>query len=248
MTPETKPPVPPTETPPVWSVIIPMYNEENRIGPSLQAVVDFMDQRSPSYEILVVDDGSTDASVAFVRQRFPHVRLLLNPGNRGKGYSVRAGLLASKGRWRLFSDADLSTPIEEIARFEKELTNGADVVIGSRALPESILEVRQAWWREISGRLFNKLVRLVSGLPFHDTQCGFKAYTAEAAKHIASLQRLEGWAFDVEHLHLARKMGLDVREIPVRWLNSADSRIHFLRDASRMLIDVIRIRLSRYSV
>jgi len=231
-----------------WSIIVPVFNEEKRVGPTLAVIEAHMRKRGASCEILVVDDGSTDGTAALVNREFPEVRLLRNPGNQGKGYSVRAGMRAAAGRLVLFTDADLSTPIEEMDRFEKELEGGADVVIASRALPDSVLEVRQVWWREMSGRIFNKIVRLLSGLPYADTQCGFKAYTRQAARRIAGLQRLDGWAFDVEQLHLARLLGLKVREVPVRWLNSPDTRVRFLRDASRMFKDILRIRWTRYPV
>lgn len=230
---------------PDWTIIIPCYNEALRIGATLRAIEAFLEFRQISAEILVVDDGSSDGSAALVERDFPEVRLLRNPANRGKGYSVRAGMMAAEGRWVLFSDADLSTPIEEMLRFECEFEAGADVVIGSRAMRESNILVHQAWWRETSGRIFNFLVRLISGLPFHDTQCGFKAYRRDAARRIAGAQRLEGWAFDVEQLVLARRMGMDVREVPVQWVNSPATRIRFARDAPRMLWDVVRIRMGR---
>jgi glycosyltransferase involved in cell wall biosynthesis len=225
-----------------WTLVIPAYNEELRLGQTLQSMLEYIEQHNLDAEILVVNDGSTDATAKLVRENFPQVRLLENPGNRGKGYSVRAGMLAAEGQWVLFSDADLSTPIEELPKFEAALRDGADVVIGSRVLHGAVLEVRQPWWRELSGRTFNVLVRLLSALPFHDTQCGFKAYQRTAAEKIAQAQLLTGWAFDVEQLVLAKKMGLRVTEVPVRWINSAASRVNMLRDAPRMLRDVIKIR------
>jgi glycosyltransferase involved in cell wall biosynthesis len=231
-----------------WTIIVPAYNEEERLGPTLRTIQSYLRERASRFESIVVDDGSTDGTADLVRREFPDARLLSNPGNRGKGYSVRAGLLAARGRWVLFSDADLSTPIEELARFEEELRAGADVVIASRALAESVIEAHQAWWREFSGRSFNILVQVFSGLPFHDTQCGFKAYRREAARRIASLQRLEGWAFDIEQLRLARLMGMRVKELPVRWINSSASRVRFLRDAPRMFLDAMRVRLMRYDL
>lgn len=231
-----------------WSIIVPAYNEEERLGGTLEAIAEFAAKRGLSCETIVVDDGSTDGTAGLVKDNFPQVKLLSNPGNRGKGYSVRRGLLEARGRWMVFSDADLSTPIEELARFEEELLSGADVVIASRALPDSRIEVHQVWWREWSGRLFNCLVRLISGLPYRDTQCGFKAYRREAAQRIAALQRSEGWAFDVEHLRLARMLGLRVREVPVRWVNSSASKLSLFRDAPGMLLDVFKIRLTRYDL
>ncbi len=245
-----KVPKPPTtpENQPDWSIVVPAFNEEERLGDTLQVIRSFIDSQPLNFELLVVDDGSTDGTAALVESRFPMVRLLRNPENRGKGYSIRSGLLEARGRWILFSDADLSTPIEEMPRFEEKLRQGADVVIASRALPNSVIEVHQAWWRERSGRIFNCLVRLISGLPYPDTQCGFKAYRREAARRIASLQRIDGWAFDVEQLRLAKMLGLSVEEIPVHWINSSASKLSFLRDAPRMLLDVFKIRLMRYDL
>ena len=234
--------MPASATSPQWTLVIPAYNEEARLGQTLQTVLAYVQEQQLTAEILVVNDGSTDGTAALVREQFPQVRLEENPGNRGKGYSVRAGMLSARGEWVLFSDADLSTPIEELPKFEKALRDGADVVIGSRVLRGSVLEVRQPWWRELSGRTFNLLVRFFSALPYHDTQCGFKAYQRAAAQQIAQAQKLTGWAFDVEQLALAKKMGLRVTEVPVRWINSTASRVNMLRDAPRMLRDVIKIR------
>jgi dolichyl-phosphate beta-glucosyltransferase len=233
---------------PVWSIIIPAYNEEKRIGPTLRKAWDYLASRGESFEVIVVDDGSTDGTVDLVRRDFPDVRILKNPGNRGKGYSVRNGLLSARGERLLFSDADLSTPIEEMEAMADRLREGADVVIASRALPDSVIEVRQHWWREMSGRVFNRIVRTISGLPFPDTQCGFKAYRRDAARRICNAQRIEGWAFDVEHLVLSRRMGLRIAQVPVRWVNSAASRLSFWRDATKMLIETMKIRMTRYDL
>jgi dolichyl-phosphate beta-glucosyltransferase len=235
--------MPPTSIPPPqWTLVIPAYNEETRLGQTLQTILTYVQEHQLSAEILVINDGSSDGTATLVREQFPQVRLQENPGNCGKGYSVRAGMLLARGKWVLFSDADLSTPVDELPKFERALRDGADVVIGSRVLRDSVLEVRQPWWRELSGRTFNLLVRLFSALPYHDTQCGFKAYQCAAAQQIAQAQQLTGWAFDVEQLALAKKMGLRVTEVPVRWINSTASRVNMLRDAPRMLRDVIKIR------
>ena len=239
---------PPREALPDWTILIPAYNEEKRLGATLHSIQAYLRTRPRTCELLVVDDGSTDGTVALVERDFPTVCVLRNPGNRGKGYSVRAGILAARGARILFSDADLSTPIEEMERLDGALTAGADVAIASRALPGSRIEVHQVWWRELSGRCFNGLVRLISGLPYADTQCGFKAYRRAAARRIAELQRLDGWAFDVEQLRIARLLGLRVAEVPVRWINSDASRVRLLSAAPRMLRDVIRVRLMRYGL
>lgn len=231
-----------------WSLIIPAYNEVRRLGKTLDRVLEYREQAGKDMEILVINDGSTDGTGDLVREKYPAVEVLENPGNRGKGYSVRHGLQKGRGEWILFSDADLSTPIEEMEHFEECLRNGADMVIASRALPDSVLEVPQPWWREKAGRIFNGLVQGISGLPYVDTQCGFKAYTRGLARELARLQQLDGWAFDVEQIYLARKMGRNIAEVPVRWINSEDSRVHFLQDAWAMLLDVTRIRLRRYDL
>jgi dolichyl-phosphate beta-glucosyltransferase len=238
----------PRQAPPDWSIVVPAYNEEPRLGGTLETIQAFAEGREATFEILVVDDGSTDGTAALVERDFPAVGLVRNQGNRGKGYSVRKGLLAATGRWVLFSDADLSTPIEELPRLEQALRQGADIVIGSRALPESVIERHQSRLRETSGRFFNLLVRLISGLPYSDTQCGFKAYQRDAAHRIAGLQRLEGWAFDVEQLRLARRLGMRIEEIAVHWVNSPASRLSMLRDAPGILLELARVRLMRYDL
>jgi dolichyl-phosphate beta-glucosyltransferase len=231
-----------------WSVVIPAYNEEARIGSTLAAIHQYMERRGLEHEIIVVDDGSSDGTAALVARDFPEVRLLKNAVNLGKGAGVRTGLFAAQKPFVLFTDSDLSTPIEELERFEWEFSQGADMVIASRALPESKLELRQPWWRELSGRSFNTLVRLISGLPFMDTQCGFKAYRLEVAREIAKRQQLDGWAFDVEQLHLARLLGFRVRETPVRWINSPDTRVRFLKASLQMLGEVVRVRFRKYDM
>lgn len=236
----------PNDNPPPWSIVIPAYNEEGRLGITLEAIAKYLTDTQRRAEILVVDDGSTDATARLAAEHPIGARVLPNPGNRGKGYSVRAGLRAARGDSILFTDADLSTPIEEWPAFEKALAQGADVAIASRALPLSRIEIHQAWWREQSGRMFNRLVRLISGLPYMDTQCGFKAYRRRAARRIAGLQRLEGWAFDVEQLRIAQLLDMRVVELPVRWIDSPATKVRFLRDAPRMLLDTLKVRLMRY--
>ncbi|MCL6506631.1 MAG: glycosyltransferase family 2 protein, partial [Bryobacteraceae bacterium] len=192
------------------SIVIPAYNEEQRLGSTLNAILSFLNQRPSRFaEILVVDDGSRDATARIV-ERFsvdhPQIRLLRNPGNRGKGYSVRHGVLESRGEWILFTDADLSAPIEELDKlFDAVRRHDADIAIGSRALDRSLIQVHQSWFRETAGRIFNLFLRILTGLPFLDTQCGFKLYRRQAAHEIFRRQRLERFGFDAEVLYIARR-------------------------------------------
>jgi glycosyltransferase involved in cell wall biosynthesis len=229
------------------SIIIPAYNEESRLPSTLDAILGYL-SRSPyagSSEVLVVDDGSSDGTAALVedyRARFPGLILLRNPGNRGKGYSVRHGMLKASGQWRLFTDADLSAPIEELDSLLRVAgEKNADVVIGSRALDRSLISVHQSWFREYSGRVFNLFMRLMTGLPFSDTQCGFKLFTADAAESIFPLQQLDGFSFDVEDLVIARTLGFRIIEIPVRWSNVEGTKVSAMQGLNSFA-DVVRIR------
>jgi glycosyltransferase involved in cell wall biosynthesis len=173
----------------------------------------------------------------------PRVRLLRNPGNRGKGYSVRHGVLEAKGEWVLFTDADLSAPIEELEKLiAATRQQKADIAIGSRALDRSLIEEHQSFFRETAGRIFNLLLRLLTGLPFHDTQCGFKLYRREAAQEVFRRQRLERFGFDAEVLYIARKLGYRCVEVPVRWSHSAGTKVRMLRDSLDMFLDLLRVR------
>ena len=227
------------------SIVIPAYNEAQRIGNTLCTVLSYLEQRSYSAEILVVDDGSYDATpqvvTAFCNQ-IPPVRLLRNHRNRGKGFSVRNGFLHASGAYLLFSDADLSTPIEEIEQLFAALQESCDVAIASRALAKSRVEVHQPWYRENMGRLFNVLVQTLVLPGIRDTQCGFKCFTREAALNICQRITLERFGFDVEMLYLARKLRYRIREVPVVWRNSPQSRVHVLRDSVSMFGDLLRIR------
>jgi dolichyl-phosphate beta-glucosyltransferase len=231
------------------SIIIPAYNEENRLPATLQRILEYMALRDFSYEIVVVDDGSRDGTCDYVQglaEKHETVRLVRNGMNRGKGYSVRHGVLESRGRDILFSDADLSTPIEECERLLPCISSGEfDIAIGSRAMAESRLEIRQPWYRERMGRVFNWLVRKVTGLgDIPDTQCGFKCFRGEAARYLFGKQRIEGFAFDAEILYLAKKFGYRIKQVPIRWLNSADSRVHVVKHSIQMLKDLIKMRLA----
>ena len=229
------------------SVVIPAYNEEKRLLATLQQVERYLDDSGwTPYEILVVDDGSTDGTPALVRafaEDHPEVRLLRNPGNRGKGYSVRHGMLAAVGEWRLFTDADLSAPIAEIDKLRKGIEeHGADVAIGSRALDRSLIQIHQSALRENAGRLFNLFLRFVTGLDFWDTQCGFKLFRAEAAQRIFSKQLMERFGFDAEILYLAKKYGFKTVEIPVRWAHADGTKVNMISDSLDMFFDLFLIR------
>lgn len=227
------------------SVLIPAYNEADRAGPTVRRIFAYLETRRLRHEIIVVDDGSTDRTADLtlaLADEIPTLRLLRNGRNRGKGFSVRNGFLQARGRRILFSDADLSTPIEELDRFLEEIEGGADIVIGSRAMAESRITIHQPWYRETMGKIFNVLVRLLLLSRFRDTQCGFKCYRREAALAIAARQRIRGFAFDVEHLLIARKCGFRVVSLPVTWVNNPDTRVHAVKHSLRMLRDLFRIR------
>jgi dolichyl-phosphate beta-glucosyltransferase len=233
------------------SVVIPAYNEEKRLPSTLNRVVEYLDGRHFAFaEILVVDDGSQDGTVAAVSgfaASHPCVRLLRNPGNRGKGYSVRHGMLEARGEWALFTDADLSSPIEEIEKLiEAAERNHAPLAIGSRALDRSLVGVHQPLFREYAGRFFNLVMRVVTGLPFHDTQCGFKLFQKEAARRIFSLQRLERFGFDAEVLYIAALLGFRAVEVPVRWNDVTGSKVGTLQGLNGF-VDLARIRLNHWT-
>jgi len=228
------------------SIVIPAFNEERRLPTTLDVVFAWLDTTAyRDAEVLVVDDGSSDNTAAAVESRAagePRLRLVRNPGNRGKGYAIRHGMLEAKGDWILFSDADLSAPIEEfpklLAAAEEQ---GAAIAIGSRALDRSLIGVHQSQWREISGIVFNRIMRLITGLPFADTQCGFKLFRREAARRVFPLQRLDGFSFDVEDLFVARTLGIPTIEVPVRWNNVEGTKVGLLQGIASFL-DLLRIR------
>jgi len=198
------------------------------------------------YEVLVVDDGSRDGTAGVVEQfarRYSGVKLLSNGRNRGKGYSVRHGMLKASGEWVLFTDSDLSAPIEELDKlFNAARQTGASIAIGSRALDRSLISVHQSWFRETAGRLFNLIMRALTGLPFHDTQCGFKLFESGAAREVFSRQRIERWGFDAEALFIARKLGFRAVEVPVRWSHAEGTKVRMFRDSLNMFVDLWRVR------
>jgi glycosyltransferase involved in cell wall biosynthesis len=207
-------------------------------------VGDYFERQPYETEIIVVDDGSLDNTARLVQHYFPAVRVISYPANRGKGYAVKTGMLAAGGEIRLYYDADGSTPITEIDRIWQLLDGGADIVIGSRSLPDSHVELRQNPMREFMGRTFNRIVRLILGEPFIDTQCGFKAFTADAAQKVFTLQTLDRFCFDTELLYIARKKSLRVAELPVRWLNCPGSSVAIVGDSAQMLKHLFKIRLN----
>ncbi|HZA38062.1 MAG TPA: dolichyl-phosphate beta-glucosyltransferase [Candidatus Baltobacteraceae bacterium] len=233
---------------PPFSIVIPCFNEAARIGKTLSATLDYLAAAAPESELIVVNDGSTDATATIAREVLSNTkiatRLLENFPNRGKGAAVRSGLLAAQKPIGLFSDADLSTPLEETPKLIEPITDDQiDVAFGSRALDRSLIGIRQPWRREHAGRVFNLLVRVATGLPFWDTQCGFKAFRLDICRPIIEAVRIDGFAFDVELLYLAQRAGLRIREIPVRWNHAEGSKVRFIHDSLRMLREVIALRL-----
>lgn len=238
--------------PPDLSIIIPAYNEELRLPATLESIFAFLPALGVETEVIVVDDGSKDKTCAVAESFCPkiaHIRVVSNGVNRGKGYSVRHGMLEARGRNVLFTDADLSAPIEEAPKLIAALDQN-DVAIGSRALDRSLIEVHESAFREFAGIVFNTIVRVVLRLPFVDTQCGFKAFRREACRIIFDQQRIERFGFDPELLYLARHHGLHTAEIPVRWAHSSATKVNMLRDSVQMFVDVFAIRwnalLGRY--
>jgi dolichyl-phosphate beta-glucosyltransferase len=230
------------------SIIIPAYNEEKRIGPTLDKIHSFLKTKDYLYEIVIVDDGSSDNTVKEAKKSslFMENKLsvISNGTNKGKGFSVKTGILTAKGDYVLFSDADLSTPIEEIDKFFSQITLGFDIAIGSRSIKGSDIKLPQPFSRELMGRLFNLLVRLFILKSIKDTQCGFKLFKAEAAKNIASRMQIDGFVFDVEMLYLARKLGYQIKEVPVVWIDSQESKVSLLGDfrkVGRELFSIKRI-------
>jgi glycosyltransferase involved in cell wall biosynthesis len=233
---------------PPFSLVIPAFNEADRIARTLRDTLGYLQTTSPQSELIVVNDGSTDATSRIVREVFAGqtgvtARLLEHSPNRGKGAAVRQGLLAATTTIGLFSDADLSTPIEEAPKLIEPIAAGEiDIAFGSRALDRSLIGHRQPWRREQGGRVFNLIVRLATGLPYWDTQCGFKAFRLDVFRPILESATTEGFGFDVELLYLARKAHLRMKEIPVRWNHYEGSKVNVARDSVRMLREVAALR------
>jgi dolichyl-phosphate beta-glucosyltransferase len=231
--------------PPTYSIILPAYNESARIAATLDKILAHAAHRGWNLEVIVVNDGSNDATADIVcayARKHAALRLLENPGNRGKGYSVRNGMLHAKGEILLFSDADLSSPIEEADKLFAAIAKGTDVAVGSRWVDPRLQIRRQPLYRRVFGRIFNLALRIILGLRFKDTQCGFKAFSRRSAETIFPLQKIERWGFDPELLYLAEKSGFVVREVPVAWSHREGTRIHPLRDGIRMFGELLRVR------
>jgi dolichyl-phosphate beta-glucosyltransferase len=234
---------------PPFTVVIPCFNEAERIGATARATIDYLKNNSPQSELILVNDGSRDATSTIAKETLANApietRLLENFPNRGKGAAVRTGLLAATRPIGLFFDADLSTPLSEIPKVVEPIARGdVDVAFGSRALDRKLIGVHQPWRREQAGRVFNLVVRLATGLPFWDTQCGFKAFRLDVCRPILEKAHTVGFAFDVELLFLAYRAGLRLREVPVRWNHAEGSKVHVVHDSLRMLREVIALRMS----
>jgi glycosyltransferase involved in cell wall biosynthesis len=232
---------------PSFSAVIPAFNEANRIRETLLLTVAYLQKFSPQSELIVVNDGSTDSTGDVAREALAkaevETRLLENFPNRGKGAAVRTGLLSATRSIGLFFDADLSTPLDEVPKVIEPIANGeVDVAFGSRALDRSLIGTHQSWRREQSGRVFNLIVRVSTGLPFWDTQCGFKAFQLERCRPMLEAAQVDGFAFDVELLYRAYRANLRLREVPVRWNHSEGSKIELMRDSLRMFREVMTLR------
>jgi dolichyl-phosphate beta-glucosyltransferase len=233
---------------PPFSAVIPCFNEAARVGQTIRLTAGYVSRVSPGSELIVVNDGSTDATSTIAREALAEARLetrlLENFPNRGKGHAVRKGLLAAQKPIGLFFDADLSTPLEQTPKILEPIAAGdVDLAFGSRAVDRSLIGIRQPWRREYAGRVFNLLVRLATGLPFWDTQCGFKAFRLEVCRPILEKAQVDGFAFDVELLLLTQRAGLRLREIPVRWNHAEGSKVHVIHDSLAMLREVIALRM-----
>jgi dolichyl-phosphate beta-glucosyltransferase len=226
------------------SVVVPAYNERVRIAQSIEKIIAYLQAHHSNGELVVVDDGSSDDTLAIVKElalRFPQLRVAELPQNAGKGAAVRHGVMLSQGTHVLISDADLSTPIEETAKLIRAMEHGYPIVIGSRALPESDIQIRQPWYRERMGRIFNGIVQTFILRGIHDTQCGFKLLDLQVAKQLFAEQRENGFTFDVEVLLLAKKFGYSVYECPVVWKHAELSRVSPVFDSTQMLFALGRI-------
>jgi dolichyl-phosphate beta-glucosyltransferase len=231
---------------PSLAVIIPAYNEQDRIGPTLARVAEYFTNYPDTWKVYVISDGSSDNTNQVVEafsKSNTNFELMAYSPNRGKGYAVRHGMLQVQADFILFSDADLAAPIEEITKLQAALNDKTPIAIGSRPLKESTLEIRQPWYREMLGRAFNKAVQLLAVKGIDDTQCGFKIFRNDVAKDIFSRCKLDGFGFDFESLIIARDLGYPIAEVPIRWSHQEGSKVILLRDGPRMLRDLLKIRM-----
>ena len=228
------------------SIIIPTYNEEKRISATLSRIQFFLRSKTYDYEIIVVDDGSSDNTVSIIEKDFltedGKIRIVKNGSNKGKGFSVKNGILGSSGKYVLFSDADLSAPIEEVDRLLKYINKDYDICIGSRSLKGSNVEIHQPWYREGMGKVFNFMVKLLLFKDFNDTQCGFKLFKGDIARKLADLMKIDGFCFDVEIIYLAKRMGYRIVEVGVSWKNSPESRVKLINSSLDMFRDLFKIK------
>jgi glycosyltransferase involved in cell wall biosynthesis len=234
--------------PPEISIVIPAFEEEARVGGSIRKILSFLRENSINAELIVVDDGSRDGTAESAREAFSTagdipVSVIRYEENRGKGFAVKTGLLAARGDIAIFSDADLSTPIEEMRKLIDPIRDGEyDLTFGSRALDRTLIGTHQPWRREQGGKVFNLVVRTLTGMPFWDTQCGFKAFKMSKFRPLLDLMKIDRFGFDVEFLYVAKLHGLRLNEIPVRWNNDERSKVSVLRDSMRMFKEVTEIR------
>jgi dolichyl-phosphate beta-glucosyltransferase len=229
---------------PEVSIIIPAFNEALRLPATLDQVERYLAGAGTPAEVIVVDDGSRDRTAEIVRERaarWPQLRLVAADRNAGKGAAVRLGMGAARGRFRVFSDADLSVPIDDLEKLLRPLRSGAGVAIASRGLPDSQVELHQPWYRETMGKIFNRLVRIFVLGGVADTQCGFKAFSAEVAERVFPALQTRGFGFDVEVLYRAKQAGYRIVEVPTRWINSPQSRVHPIRHSAAMFLELLAI-------
>lgn len=224
------------------SIIIPAFNEVERIGKTIEKVVDYLNKKDFTWDIIVVDDGSTDGTLNLLKKYDKYVKYISQGKNKGKGAAIRRGMLESDSQFRIFTDADLSTPIYEIEKILPILNSGVDVCIGSRALDRKMVKEHQPFYREWMGRVFNGFVQMIVFRGISDTQCGFKGFTADAANKIFSNAKINGFSFDVEALYLARKYGLNIVQVPVEWYNDARSKVSPIKDSYNMFKELFKIR------
>ncbi|MFP4529130.1 MAG: dolichyl-phosphate beta-glucosyltransferase [Candidatus Kapaibacterium sp.] len=227
---------------PYLSLVIPAYNEEKRLGKSLEKAYKYFTDNNIDYEIIVVDDGSSDDTIGVARAARGNIRAIGQPANMGKGAAVRRGMFESLGEVRMFADADFSTPIHETGKLLGAISSGADVFIGSRGLDYGMIREHQPFYREFMGKTFNFIVQSLLLRGISDTQCGFKGFTERASSIIFPQTKIDGFGFDVEILYLARRAGLEIAEIPVEWYNDERSTVNPVKDSIRMFLDVLRVR------